>query len=198
MTIIFAFVGNETDYYINNGSKSRWDHAPADLATGLRRVGLAGVRGVYGGLHGKYVLRATDGIHIKGLASGLQAKDLKLYASGGNGSWWCQYVGGRTVWGDLHTTLSKKLGEVGGANVKTMSLGKEANSWAITFTRNGTHCIAWNNVPASLVELLRSRSDAVDIVLSPWNHEHYFVLFRDGSYRYILPKAWLNAEHKML
>ena len=155
---------------------------------------------------------------IKGLASGLQAKDLTLYASGGSGSWWSQYVGGRTVWGDLHATLSKKLGEVGGANVKTLSLGKEANSWAITFTRNGTHCFGWNNVPAGLAELLRSRSDAVvcfqfftrngtgfnsptfiqDIVLSPWNHEHYFVLFRDGSYRYNLPKGWLNAEHKML
>jgi len=70
-------------------------------------------------------------------------------------------VGGRTVWGELHATLSKKLGEVGGANVKTLSLGKEANSWAITFTRNGTHCFSWNNVPAGLAELLRSRSDAV-------------------------------------
>jgi hypothetical protein len=91
-------------------------------------------------------------------------------------------VGGRTVWGDLHATLSKKLGEVGGANVKTMSLGKEANSWAITFTRNGTHTFAWNNVPAGLAELLRSRSDAVvcfSIFYKGW-HEFQLTTFHTG------------------
>lgn len=136
MTIIFAFVADESNrqgYYINNNVlESHWVNAPTGLSEALERTDPDDVLAVYGGIYGRYVLRTFYKIHTWRLSPRFEPSDLQLYASGGDGvAWWCKYRDGRIMWGGLHRTLDRKLNEVGHENIKSMSLGKEADNWVI-------------------------------------------------------------------
>jgi hypothetical protein len=63
----------------------------------------------------------------------------------------------------LHETLIRELIKVGHENIKTMSLGKKADSWAITFTtRRGNNSYSYHNIPTALANILTgSSSDAM-------------------------------------
>ena len=67
-----------------------------------------------------------------------------------------------------HETLIRESIKVGTDNVKTVSLGTRADSWAITFTtRSGNNSYSYYNIPTGLANsLTRSSSDAMVCFLS--------------------------------
>ncbi|KIK01677.1 hypothetical protein K443DRAFT_122286 [Laccaria amethystina LaAM-08-1] len=164
MHAIFAFIGTEYQqgFYFNNGS-DHWGfrtNFPERLKEILMSTEASEVLGVYGGIHGSYVMRTIhDVYYTRGLSPELEASGIRLYASGGIGAWCCIYEDGRFFGKNLHETLIQKLIQVGTDNIRTISLGKEADSWAITFiTARRNRAYEHNNIPIPLVNKIASMS----------------------------------------
>lgn len=94
-----------------------------------------------------------------GLALGIEPQGLKFYASGENGAWRYKYEDGRIIWKGLHNILVEILSQVGDKNVETTSLGKEADSWVITFTtESGKRKCFDNNIPTELEDIITNET----------------------------------------
>ena len=114
-----------------------------------------------------------------GLALGLEPQGLKFYASGGNGAWQCKYEDGRIIWKGLPNTLVEILSQVGDKNVETTSLGKEADSWVITFTtESGKRKCFDNDIPTELEDIITTRRDimvCLKLFKEHWFAHKYFI-----------------------
>lgn len=128
----------------------------------------------------------------------------------GDGAWRYKYEDGRTIWKGLHNTLVEILSQVGDKSVKTMLLGKEADSWAIILTTESGKCKCFgNNIPTELEDIITTRREWLwfvykllkehcfahkyfiqDIALNPWDSRLWWACFSDGNYWGDLPKAW--------
>ncbi|CCM02702.1 uncharacterized protein FIBRA_04808 [Fibroporia radiculosa] len=184
---MITFVGNQSEgFYISNGSKSRWQNCPSELATHLRSVNTSQVRGLAGGPGGKYWLRTSQGTYTNGTASGIPTSDIRIYAFGGKGDWFSKSSAGGTKWGSVDQTLRDKIDEVGSRNIKTLSIGTNG-SWAMTW---GNNRWSWHGCPSRLGDKLRAASSVENIVLSPFNSDHWWVEYGNGNSDFWLPKSW--------
>ncbi|KIJ59092.1 hypothetical protein HYDPIDRAFT_118851 [Hydnomerulius pinastri MD-312] len=191
---IFAFVGTDTEgYYINNnGRKSHSYNAPESLRTALNGVNSSEVLSLSGGPHGKYLLQARGNYSdSRGVADGVHIRDVVFYTFGGRNVWFA-HLTKHTKWSNLENSLKLRIDAVGASNIRSLSMGVN-DSWAMVYMAE-SHNLSWSTrgTPSTLHNELRSESvhDVKNIVLSPFDANHWWIEYGNGQTSYDLPRAW--------
>ncbi|KAG1772874.1 hypothetical protein EV702DRAFT_1270564 [Suillus placidus] len=192
--IIFAFVGHDREgYYINNGRSSRWHNAPKKLITVLNSMSASQIKQLFGGTGGRFFIegQAQNSNRTSDLDShsGFELQKIRWHAFGaGQSEWLSLLTPSGHVFNKIPDSLKEKIEKIGAGYIWTVSIGVD-DAWAMTL--GATH-LEWENVPPNLHEKLKSGRVIRNIVLSPWDWEHWWIEYGNGDTDFSLPQNWTD------